>query len=334
MAQFIKRGSKWQVRVRVDGVDRAKTFRTKADAQLWAAQTETGIATGQLGRIPDQSFGDLLIRYRDTVSVHKDGARWETVRINRLLKSDELVAVRLKNLGPESFAAWRDRRLAEVSAATVNREWNLLSAACNRAAAEWRWLNQNPMSSVQRPRKTPPRTRRISFDDIDRIILATGYSEDETPWTRSARVGACFLFAIETAMRAGEICALQWRDLDLDKRIARIRAEDQGARKTRMARSVPLSSEAVRIIQQLIEVDEDTVFGMRPAVLSTLFGAARNRAELTDLHFHDCRAEALTRLSKRLDLMQLARVSGHRDLKLLHAVYYRESVEDMVGLLD
>lgn len=38
--------------------------------------------------------------------------------------------------------------------------------------------------------------------------------------------------------------------------------------------------------------------------------------------------------SKRLDLMQLARVSGHRDLKLLHAVYYRESVEDMVGLLD
>jgi integrase len=31
-----------------------------------------------------------------------------------------------------------------------------------------------------------------------------------SPKTASARVGAAYLFAIETAMRAGEICSLEW----------------------------------------------------------------------------------------------------------------------------
>lgn len=41
----------------------------------------------------------------------------------------------------------------------------------------------------------------------------------------------------------------------------------------------------------------------------------------------------MTRLSKKLDVMQLARVSGHRDLRILHSTYYRETAEDMARLL-
>lgn len=44
-------------------------------------------------------------------------------------------------------------------------------------------------------------------------------------------------------------------------------------------------------------------------------------------------AEALTRMSKKLNPFQLAKVSGHKDMNLLMRCYYRESIEDMAKLL-
>ena len=57
------------------------------------------------------------------------------------------------------------------------------------------------------------------------------------------------------------------------------------------------------------------------ASLDALFRKARTRAQIEDLHFHDTRREALTRLSNIFDVMELARISGHRDLRILQKVY-------------
>ncbi|CAK0768880.1 putative integrase/recombinase HI_1572 [Gammaproteobacteria bacterium] len=305
-------------------------------------QREADISAGKLGRAPDHSFGELLQRYLDEVSIHKDGSQFERVRLLSLIGApgkdgtprvpDPLSQVRLPNLGPEHFAAWRDRRLASVSAATVLRVWNLLSSACTRAVNEWRWIPSNPMSGVSRPAEPPPRTRRNSQDEIERILHACGYSRDEPPINQQERVGAAFLFAIETAMRAGEICALRWTDID--GRVARVRSIEKGARKTKTGRTVPLSGEAMRILEQLRSINKDQVFAIRPSLLDALFRKAKSRAMIDDLHFHDTRAEALTRLSKKVDVMQLARISGHKDIKILYNVYYREKMEDIVNLLD
>lgn len=125
MATFEKRGQRWRVRIRVDGTDKSETFRTKAEASAWAALQEVERSNNKLGRIPDKLFADLLIRYRDEVSVAKDGSRWEILRIAVLLgeplasglvrDSDPLAKVHLSDLGPEHFANWRDRRLLKVS---------------------------------------------------------------------------------------------------------------------------------------------------------------------------------------------------------------------------
>ncbi|CAK0775625.1 putative integrase/recombinase HI_1572 [Gammaproteobacteria bacterium] len=344
MATIEKRGARWRVRVRKDGVDLSESFRLKSEAQAWASQREADISAGKLGRAVDKTFGDLLRRYRDDVSVSKDGAEWEQARINRLIgapahniprQPDPLSLVRLPNLGPEHFAAWRDRRMAEVTAATVLREWNLLSAACSKAVKEWRWLPRSPLTGVKLPSPPPPpRTRRISQDEIDRIIVCCGYSPGDRLEAMQARVGAAFLFAIETAMRAGEICALRWGDVDIEHRVAHVRAIEKGARKTKTSRIVPLSLEAIRIIEQLRGVDPDKVFMIQSSLLDALFRKAKKRAMVDDLHFHDSRAEALTRLSKKLDIMQLARMSGHKDLKILFEVYYREKMEDIAHRLD
>ena len=50
---------------------------------------------------------------------------------------------------------------------------------------------------------------------------------------------------------------------------------------------------------------------------------------IEDRHFHGTRWEALTRLSEIFSVMDLAKISGHRDLRVLQNVYYAPSVEDL-----
>ena len=71
---------------------------------------------------------------------------------------------------------------------------------------------------------------------------------------------------------------------------------------------------------------------MSSAVLDALFRKARDRLLIKDLHFHDSRAEALTRLSRKVDVLTLAKISGHKDLRILQG-YYRETAEQIAARL-
>ena len=81
MATFEKRGSRWRVRVRRDGIDISESFRLKSEAQAWAAQREADASSGKLGRALDRSFGDALRKYLEGVADHKDGGAFERTRI-------------------------------------------------------------------------------------------------------------------------------------------------------------------------------------------------------------------------------------------------------------
>jgi integrase len=94
---------------------------------------------------------------------------------------------------------------------------------------------------------------------------------------------------------------------------------------------VPLSQRA-REILGLLPKDGDTAFQLTPENRDTLFRKARDRAEIVNLTFHDSRAEAIWRLSKKLDVMELARVIGHRDLRSL-MIYYNTSADDLADRL-
>ena len=172
-------------------------------------------------------------------------------------------------------------------------------------------------------------TRRPTVEETEKLLDILGYSRETPPKTASARIGAAYLFAIETAMRAGEICSLEWQHVN--ERHVHLPLTKNG-----YARDVPLSAEARRIIEQLrsLNGEGDTVFDVSTASLDALFRKAKARALIEDLHFHDTRREALTRLSKVFGVMELARISGHRDLRVLQNVYYAPSVSDLADKLD
>ena len=85
-------------------------------------------------------------------------------------------------------------------------------------------------------------------------------------------------------------------------------------------------------ILSVLPRDTDTVFQLEPGTRDALFRRARDAAGVKNLHFHDSRAEAIWRLSKRLDVMELARMIGHRDLKSL-MWYYQTSADELADKL-
>ena len=330
MATIVQRGNKWRVQIRLRGVTRSNTFERHADAKAWAARTESQILDGLQGNASrNKTFGDIAQRYLEEVTPQKRGQREESYRIGRILQA-HLSTIYLSDLRPQDIADWRDDRLKEVSSASVIREITTISAICNQAMREWGLLNDNPVLKISKPKPTKARTRRPTEQEIAELCKAMLLTEDTTkPELVTQRVALALLFAIETAMRAGEICGLTWKDIYLTKRIAHLPITKNGS-----SRDVPLSKRAIEIIEKLKGIDEQSVFDVDAKTLDVLFRRARDKCEIEDLHFHDTRREALTRMSKKVPVEMLAKISGHKDLRILLNVYYRPEMSDIASMLD
>ncbi|MET3929587.1 integrase [Lysobacter sp. OAE881] len=319
MASIRKRGTSWRAEVYRDGQRESQTFPTKQQAAAWATQREAELG-GE--RLPEHTVKEALRRYAREVSPTHKGEQWEIARLG-MMERDELAKVRLPVLRKEHVSDWKRRRLEKVSPASVRREMTLLMQVLEEARREWGWLHVNPARDVKKPPSPPSRKRRITQDEIDRAVLACGVTELESE-TASQRVGLAFLLALETAMRAGEILGLTW-----DK--VRPKAVVLPRTKNGDQREVPLSPRA-RAIMAALPRDRPTCFDLDPATRDVLWRRARDAAELGDLHFHDSRAEAIWRLSKKFDVLELARVIGHRDIKSL-MIYYETSADELADRL-
>lgn len=337
MASAYKRGNKWRAQFELSTGRKTKDgFTTKREALAWAVEAEKLDKERLSDEIPDRPFSEALERYRDTVSVTKRGQKFEIRRIDRWLgngldDTDPLCFISLQNLQAKHFAEWRDRRLQQVAVGTVLREWNVLSAICSVCSKEWGWLKDNPMSKVKRPAEPEARTRRLLPGEFEQPMIATQYDIDTPPESKSERIGAAIVFAIETAMRAGEICGITWEDVDLTKRTVYLPKTKNGN-----PRTVPLSKTAVKVLEQLktLEDCKRKAFNLKSDSLDVNFRKIRNKCLIDDLHFHDLRREALTRLAKKVDVLNLAKISGHTDLRILQKVYYAPDMGDIALMLD
>lgn len=128
-------------------------------------------------------------------------------------------------------------------------------------------------------------------------------------------------------MRVLVACEYSGRVREFERRFLRVRRGKTSAAR----RDVPLSAEAIRIIRQMPE--GDTVFNVSTSQIDSLFRKAKGMALIDDLHFHDLRHTAITRLAKKIDVLPLAKMVGHRDLKML-MIYYSPDAEALADSLD
>ena len=76
----------------------------------------------------------------------------------------------------------------------------------------------------------------------------------------------------------------------------------------------------------------EELFRVADSSRDALFRKALGRLGIADLHFHDARGEALTRMSRRVDILTLQKISGHIDIGQI-AYYYRETPADIAKRL-
>ncbi len=347
--------SQWQAKVRMKGFPaQSRTFLYREDAERWARATERGLETaGFVDRREAErtTLGELLKRYKRDISPSKKSAAIEKIKIDVILKDTTLPGISMAVLGSADIAAWRDRRLKLVTGATVNREIDVLSAVINHARREWRIHVENPVTLIKRPEKSRARDRRLSDEEERYLFAALGEAPRRKDGTfekaaRNPYFVPVMKLALETAMRRGELLALDWQHVDLERCTAHLPDTKNGD-----ARTVPLSTRAVAVLQAMPKPHKGVVFPLTPMALRKGFvrGLERARSKyvedckagereanpafLADVHFHDTRHEAASRLAEKLsNVLELAAVTGHRDLQMLKR-YYHPRAEDLAKKL-
>ncbi|WP_226818630.1 site-specific integrase [Acidithiobacillus montserratensis] len=337
MASFFERkdadGNRigWQAKVRKQGFPaQSKTFRTKAEAQAWAKAVETDMERGQWrdrSETEATTLGQLIERYLREITPEKKGAAQEVSHCQAILNHD-ISKCSVATIYSKDTSKYRDDRLRLVSPSTVNRELNILSHAFTVAAQDWGMVlpSGNPILHTRRPKVQDRRDRRLHGDEELRLLEAAEWAEQQD---NSMPIARLIRFALETAMRRGEIAAMRWEHINSSKRVLMVPET-----KTGEARQVPLSSIAVQVLQSLPRHISGKAWGpLHEASLSRAFARACKRAGIEDLRFHDLRHEATSRLfEKGLNPMQVASITGHKTLQMLKR-YTHLRAEDLAKLL-
>lgn len=328
MATFEKVGKRWKAVIRKKGYPkRTKTFDTKKEASAWAVTYENTLAQGiDESLIKGITFEVLIRRYLAEETIKKKTAYNESLTLNKFLSDfPHITKKHINDVSAFDIAQWREEREKHVTGSTINREWDGLSVVYTHAMKGWGLpIKENPFLLVNRPKKGKPRDQRINEQDIKLLLESLDYQIGSPVEKANHKVAWCLLFAIETAMRLGEILKLE--NSDINGRIALLRDTKNGD-----DRKVPLSKNAMDLIGCLPN-------GFPINISSSYFQGVfiRNRPpELQHIRFHDTRHEALSRMAKKVhNPMDLAKISGHRDLRILLNTYYNPDDDHLVSLLD
>lgn len=319
MATITQRPSgRWQAKVRRKG-QRAvsRTFKAKASAEAWARRLESEQERGvwrDSSEAESVTLSECLDRYvREHVQRKRDPAREQShVDALRALPFAGHTMARIRSA---DVAVARDAWAAVHAPGTIVRRLAVLSRVFNVARREWGMESlANPVEVITKPKVDNARERRVAETEIDAICAATG----------SAELPDFIRLAVETAMRRSELCALRWEHVDLHACTAHLPRE---ITKNGMARDVPLSSRAASVLRGMPRRIDGKVFGLQPDSVTQSFDRAATKARISGVRFHDLRHEATSRLADILQAHELAKVTGHRDMRMVLRYYHPRATD-------
>ena len=355
MATITSRGPfQWMARVRRKGFPpQTKTFELRIDAEKWARKIERDMDSGSWrdnSSAATTSLREALERYQREITPNKRGAVTESIRIEAW-KRHRLAKTSLASLRGADLAAYRDQRITQgIAASTVVKELAIISHLFTIARTEWGHEGlSNPLEEVRKPKIDNARSRSFLPGEQDRLLAALDCQKGQTRaknGTFLVSSGNIWLrpfveLAIATAMRRGELLSLTWNCIDLNAQVAHLSDTKNGT-----SRDVPLSSEAIRVLRSLPSSICGQVFPTTENAIKLAFRRAVTRGRrkyladckehgitptpevLVDLHMHDMRHIATTKLAEKLpNVMDLAAVTGHKDLRMLKRYYHPKAAD-------
>jgi integrase len=294
----------------------SKTFKTKAEADRWARQTEAAIEAGNVVKsAKGATVGDAIQAY---IRLRDEGKRPISPQSNEVYMMRHLE----RDLGDEAIAGIKPQRLATyctrrskggAGAYTVGMEISKLGTVLKYAAMA---LGETFPDIVAQSR---PLLNHLG-------LIGPGTERDRRPTPdelAAVREAAPALlrdiidFAIATCMRRGEIVRVRWQDVDVGARMLTIHDRKDPRKKSGNDERIPLLGDSLAIIQRQPKTD-DRVFPVAPEWISDNFLLACRISKVEDLVFHDLRHEGISRLFELgWQIPQVALVSGHKKWEML-----------------
>ena len=326
MASIIQHRGRWRAQVRRKGFQNyTKTFDTKAAAQAWARNVES-----EIDRNLVPSAGSLVGRGYLVSSVLDDYIKLrvksrpigDTANEHYMLLRlrERLGDVDASRLLPDDLVGYAQARADDGAGPyTVNMEISKLGTVMRMVAAS-RHMTLPDAVQQARPLLTHlsliggggKRERRPADDELAQIL---SHLEEH----RGKVYADAVRFAVGTAMRRGEITRLRWDDLDESRHLVLVRDRKDPREKKGNDMWVPLLArtdfgDMWQLVQaQPVQGDDPRIFPIGDSALSKYFTWACRELSIPDLHLHDMRHHAISRLFEMgYRIEQVALVSGHR----------------------
>ncbi len=313
----------WDVTVRRTGHPTAcRTFRTKLEAQLWAARIESRMAGRTTAVSREMTFADLcdeaLPMLRNPTKAAFDFWRASLGTLRLVDITPSLIAQHRDRLLGAPSGGHRYKTLRPRSAPTVRNYLLELSRLFSHAVKEMHVVDENPVCRVSKPSAAKWRVRFLSGDERTALLSACKASP-------SADLYPFVLFCLTTGCRKGEASALEWRHVDLTRRWAVFPTTKNGT-----ARGVPLTTAVADLLRQR-ERTGPLVF---PHDITSAWHSAVEKAGLVDFRFHDLRHSAGSTLTMNgANAVEVATLLGHKTLDMVKR-YSHLSAAHSVALVD
>lgn len=296
MAIFQKAGS-WYIDFYMDGKRvRELVGPSKSLAKEVLRKRLTEVAEGKY--FPERRRASLPFEALVDKYWKLEGCRLKAKGIRGLLEvfKARFGGKRLSEISAADVQSYYNETADRTSAATANRQMNLLSPMFNRAKEWGDHHGDNPVEKVRRRREENRRLRFLSEDEIKRLLENC-----------SDRIRPLLVCALLTGMRRGEILQLRWENVDVERGILYILQSKSGK-----PRELPIGRTLAAALRSLGPKDAGSVFCVPEITLRCHFKNALVSAAISNFRFHDLRHTFASHFIMRTgDLPALQKLLGH-----------------------
>ena len=310
MATIRKNRSKWQVLIRKHNLKPIyKTFILKEDAVKWSRETEVKIEQGlyqDLTLAKTTQLKDVLVQYRDRVSVNKKGYDQERYKINKIIRSD-ISDKTLSQLTPIVLFEFIEQQKKLYTASTVNKSITIINLALNFAERFLGiGLNKNPLKFIKRLKETQFVGQVI--EPYEEVLLLKHAEFSKLYWLKTA-----IILGIDCGLRRGEILKLKADDINYSNSTAILRDTKNGE-----TREIGLSSRAIQELKKLPVSIDGKLFPCKRLDTFTFYYRQLQKWSGVKKRFHDTRHTFASRSSiSGWSITEIATQGGWKQLQVL-----------------
>jgi integrase len=344
-----KRQGKFQVVVRRKGFPPYfETWPTRREADADEARIEAEIRLGNRvdhREIAETTVRQLLTKYDEDVCGRDDkNGRKDSNRINAWL-AERWTLLALNQDITSALRDWGDRRLREVTAATHNRDLNLLSSIFSHAIKVWGIRFVHPiMGQMKRPAGAAGEHREVLWTDEQlQAVLGLREFDPALPPTSALQTLPWTILCLRhTGLRLGQLVATRMEWLHLENPAAPWIEFPAGVVKNRKPHKLPLSTRGLAWVSALAghRRGEDRLFPFREGTLGQAWRRdtqprlLETRPEMGDHTLHDLRHTWTTEMVdvRKVPLLQLMKISGRESERELRR-YYNPTAETLAPLM-